>query len=52
MDARVGDVRLGAGDSCNAMRRAIAAARDAGHIWVTTPGAICAHMQALPGAPA
>jgi hypothetical protein len=32
------------------LRRAlqhIAAARDAGEIWVTTPGAICAHMQTL-----
>jgi hypothetical protein len=37
------------------LRRAlqhIAAARDAGDIWVTTPGAICSHMQALHGAPA
>jgi hypothetical protein len=37
------------------LRRAlqhIAAARDRGDIWVTTPGAICAHMQALPAAPA
>jgi hypothetical protein len=37
------------------LRRAlqhIAAARDAGHIWVTTPGAICAHMQALADAAA
>ena len=32
------------------LRRALqhmAAARDAGHIWITTPGAICAHMQTL-----
>jgi hypothetical protein len=33
------------------LRRAlqhIAAARDRGDIWVTTPGAICTHMQTLP----
>jgi len=32
------------------LRRAltnIAMARDAGHIWLTTPGAICRHMEAL-----
>jgi peptidoglycan/xylan/chitin deacetylase (PgdA/CDA1 family) len=37
------------------LRRAlqhIAAARDAGEIWVTTPGAICQHMQTLPATPA
>jgi hypothetical protein len=30
----------------------IAAARDRGDIWVTTPGAICTHKQTLPAAPA